>query len=70
MNRLGSKVPRRGWSVSKYKEMILEARSSGIETEVQKLMFNSSNRSSQGCDVDMGLFVGSDDRLTVASDVD
>lgn len=59
-NRSGSKIPNRGWSVSRYKDMILAATSSEIETKVQKLMFNSSKHSSQGGKVDIGclMFVG------------
>lgn len=56
-NRSGSKVPNRGWSVSRYSEMILAAKPSEIETVVQKLMFSASKRSSQRCKVDTGRFV-------------
>jgi hypothetical protein len=53
INKSGSKVPSRGWSVSKYNDITFAAKSEGIGTVVQKLMFNFPNRSSQWCKVDL-----------------
>ena len=46
-NRSASKNPRRGWSVSRYREMILAARSLEMGTFVQLLMATLLSRPSQ-----------------------
>lgn len=59
INKVGSKGPNKGWSVSRYSDMTFAAKSEAIGTEVQNPMLSSSSRLSHELRVGARLWVES-----------